>query len=551
MSDRGAASSVRWDFLLSYAAEDRPWAEWLAWQLEAAGYRVLIEAWDLVPGSNRSAHVQRGALEAERTIAILSAAYLNSCYEQPEWQAALEADPAGFKRKLLPVRIEDCERPGVLGPIAAIDLFGLAAGVARKNFLHSIQAAIKGRDKPDAEPAFPSARTITEPAFPEPAGDKPAPGEPSRPASPPTDPGDLVRWVGTQPLAHRPSGGVSATQRPSRDRTDEPTGPDVREAALRHPRGHVSRRINDPRRKDGPTEAADSGAAERSRSSGGIEPASLTVAPTAQIRADGGAWSRVPVDGVRYLAGVSGAAVRAALSPLPDGAPAVVIYRPSAERSVALQASLVAELDAVARRLFPSWLPGAELIDTPGGAGVAAVRKLAARMAAGSTMFARYLADLAERSLTDELTNARFSLETQAATLTQVIAGSFGRRRLILLVDLPRSDDVRRERALLNTLEWFAYQGRAGAWLTGGPLLYTDRIPTVAVPVPVAVQPPRPTAVASCLPTETGRARGTGTGGPDGDSARVPAAEHPCSVDPASLADPPHPPHPPPDSQLP
>ncbi|WP_239342315.1 toll/interleukin-1 receptor domain-containing protein, partial [Frankia sp. CiP3] len=88
MSDRGAASSVRWDFLLSYAAEDRPWAEWLAWQLEAAGYRVLIEAWDLVPGSNRSAHVQRGALEAERTIAILSAAYLNSCYEQPEWQAA-------------------------------------------------------------------------------------------------------------------------------------------------------------------------------------------------------------------------------------------------------------------------------------------------------------------------------------------------------------------------------------------------------------------------------------------------------------------------------
>ena len=46
-NDEGAV-----DFFISYTKADLPWAEWIAWQLEAAGYTTLLQAWDFRPGSN-------------------------------------------------------------------------------------------------------------------------------------------------------------------------------------------------------------------------------------------------------------------------------------------------------------------------------------------------------------------------------------------------------------------------------------------------------------------------------------------------------------------
>jgi len=39
-------------FFVSYTQADRAWAERVAWVLEEARYRVLIQAGDFVPGSN-------------------------------------------------------------------------------------------------------------------------------------------------------------------------------------------------------------------------------------------------------------------------------------------------------------------------------------------------------------------------------------------------------------------------------------------------------------------------------------------------------------------
>ena len=38
------------DFFVSYTSADRAWAEWIAWQLEAEGYTVVVQAWDFTPG---------------------------------------------------------------------------------------------------------------------------------------------------------------------------------------------------------------------------------------------------------------------------------------------------------------------------------------------------------------------------------------------------------------------------------------------------------------------------------------------------------------------
>ena len=40
------------DFFISYNRADRTWAEWIAWQLEEAGYTTVLQAWDFGPGSN-------------------------------------------------------------------------------------------------------------------------------------------------------------------------------------------------------------------------------------------------------------------------------------------------------------------------------------------------------------------------------------------------------------------------------------------------------------------------------------------------------------------
>ena len=40
------------DFFISYTGKDSQWAEWITWQLEAAGYSVYLRVWDLRPGSN-------------------------------------------------------------------------------------------------------------------------------------------------------------------------------------------------------------------------------------------------------------------------------------------------------------------------------------------------------------------------------------------------------------------------------------------------------------------------------------------------------------------
>ena len=38
------------DFFISYTGVNRPWAEWIAVSLEAAGYRTVLQAFDFRPG---------------------------------------------------------------------------------------------------------------------------------------------------------------------------------------------------------------------------------------------------------------------------------------------------------------------------------------------------------------------------------------------------------------------------------------------------------------------------------------------------------------------
>src|SRR5215471_7799584 len=94
----------RRDFFVSFNSADRAWAEWIAYELEEAGYTTFFQHWDFLPGSNFVLQMHAAASRADKTIAVLSQDYLDGLFTQPEWSAALVQDPTGAQRKLIPVR---------------------------------------------------------------------------------------------------------------------------------------------------------------------------------------------------------------------------------------------------------------------------------------------------------------------------------------------------------------------------------------------------------------------------------------------------------------
>jgi tetratricopeptide (TPR) repeat protein len=158
-------TDARKHFFISYTSADRPWAEWIAWQLEHEGYTTLIQAWDFAPGSNFVLEMDTAARTAERTIAVLSPEYLQSGFTPSEWAAAFAHDPKGEQRLLVPVRIRPFDAAGLLRQVVYIDLVGRDEQEARTVLLAGVRHE---RAKPSASPAFPAvAQTQAErPAFP-------------------------------------------------------------------------------------------------------------------------------------------------------------------------------------------------------------------------------------------------------------------------------------------------------------------------------------------------------------------------------------------------
>ena len=158
-----------WDFFISYTQADRAWAEWIAWVLEEDGHHILVQAWESGPGSDRVQDLRTGTRDAARTIAVLSRDYLTSVYGGAEWHAAWDGDPEGVGRKLLAVRVADCDGldPGTLPSAGRADLFGLSEGTAMTRLRLMASAAIAGRPRPQAPPR-PSGPP-THPGFPGPA----------------------------------------------------------------------------------------------------------------------------------------------------------------------------------------------------------------------------------------------------------------------------------------------------------------------------------------------------------------------------------------------
>jgi hypothetical protein len=154
------------DFFVSYNGADRQWAEWIAWQLEEAGFTTVLQDWDF--SGNWILAMDQAMKETAHTIAVLSPNYLKALYTKPEWADAIRRDPTGSQNLLIPIQVERCELTGILANIVYVDLLGLDEPKARERLL---ARARNERGKPGMPPLFPhgtksSPEGLKRPAYP-------------------------------------------------------------------------------------------------------------------------------------------------------------------------------------------------------------------------------------------------------------------------------------------------------------------------------------------------------------------------------------------------
>ncbi|MGN9911259.1 TIR domain-containing protein [Phytohabitans sp. LJ34] len=159
------------DFFISYARDNRVWADWIAAELERAGYSTVYQAADIRPGHDFVHEMQKASESARRTIAVLSPAYLASAFTSAEWHAAFTQDPTGDKGLLIPVRVQPCAPPRLLAARVYVDLVEADEAVARDRLLAAVDP-VRPRLAPAGFPGRPAASP-----FP---GAPPGPAEPAR-----------------------------------------------------------------------------------------------------------------------------------------------------------------------------------------------------------------------------------------------------------------------------------------------------------------------------------------------------------------------------------
>lgn len=204
LHDMPHLTSGRRDFFISFNSADREWAEWIAYELEQAGYTTFFQHWDFSPGSNFVLEMQKAASQSDKTIAVLSQDYLDALFTQPEWSAALAQDPTGANRTLIPVRVVPCQPRGILAPIVYCDLTNLSEEAARERLLSTAQGNRPkpehvsfpggGNTNPTMKKEFPGAGKPGSPSQKAPKADgssRPA----GRPPTPPLENHGLNTWL--------------------------------------------------------------------------------------------------------------------------------------------------------------------------------------------------------------------------------------------------------------------------------------------------------------------------------------------------------------------
>jgi hypothetical protein len=104
---------------ISYAAANRQWIfETLLPQIEQEGRRAVVDVRDFAAGRSRLENIAWAVETSRHTIAVLTPDYIADEWQALESLSARTADPAAWRRKLLPIKLKPCAVPRSITAIA-------------------------------------------------------------------------------------------------------------------------------------------------------------------------------------------------------------------------------------------------------------------------------------------------------------------------------------------------------------------------------------------------------------------------------------------------
>lgn len=111
-----------YDVFISYSHADKRWVwETLLPRLENAGLRVCVDKRDFEIGAPTLVNMERAVENSRHTLLVLTPAWLNSEWADFESLLVSTVDPAGRRRKLLPLLLEPCQLPIRIGMLTCAD----------------------------------------------------------------------------------------------------------------------------------------------------------------------------------------------------------------------------------------------------------------------------------------------------------------------------------------------------------------------------------------------------------------------------------------------
>ncbi|MCB1984677.1 MAG: toll/interleukin-1 receptor domain-containing protein [Burkholderiales bacterium] len=136
------------DFFISHASIDQKEAEWVAVTLENAGYTTILDTKNFQPAQNFVSAMNKAAIQAKRTIALVSENYFQANYTESEWTIAFANDPKREKGLLIPIKIQPVKLEGLFRTVLYIDLVGLIEtdqAEAKRRLLNGVNSIVYGQ----------------------------------------------------------------------------------------------------------------------------------------------------------------------------------------------------------------------------------------------------------------------------------------------------------------------------------------------------------------------------------------------------------------------
>lgn len=145
-----ATGSALKNFCIMYHHEDRQWAEWIAWHLEADGYTTIMPDWDFEAGRRFDIEMTRARISAERVIVVLSPTYLGTS----DNLRTLRQVVSSKRDTVLPIVVHEYDKAfkHPLRDLVALNLVNLSKEMAQARLLSVVHHE---RQKPLVQPAFP------------------------------------------------------------------------------------------------------------------------------------------------------------------------------------------------------------------------------------------------------------------------------------------------------------------------------------------------------------------------------------------------------------